>query len=50
MQVETGVRFNCICPIVVDTPAFWRELENTPKELKAIYMNYIEKQGGFLRY
>ena len=50
MQVETGVRFNCICPVVVDSPGFQRELENTPKELKAIYMKLIEQQGGFLRY
>ena len=50
MQVETGVRFNCICPIVVDTPGFQRELEKIPKEQKAISMKLVEKQGGYLRY
>ena len=50
MQVETGMRFSCICPVVVDTPMTQQELEKVPKELKAIYMKLIEQQGGYLRY
>ena len=50
MQIETGVRFSCICPVLVDTPLIQQELEKVPKELKAVYMKLIEQQGGYLRY
>ena len=53
MQSMTGVRVNCICPVIVDTPLVQGGLENAAvgKEMmKVLMLKLIEQQGGYLRY
>ena len=49
----TGVRVNCICPVIVDTPLIRGGLENAAvgKEMmKVLMLKLIEQQEGYLRY